>query len=106
RSLPPALPPTKPQKPGNLDTSIELPFRLQISPNTYGRWSHATSAKQRGATGRVELWHTRLTTPQRWQKTIRVLWTRDPTFFVNDPGEEYGGEAAKEPFQASLYDDD
>jgi hypothetical protein len=45
-------------EPEPLQTSIELPYRLLLSPNSDGRWIHATAAVTHS--GRTELWHTRL----------------------------------------------
>lgn len=45
-------------KPGHLETSIELPYRLILSPNDTVAWRHSTGLKTlRGIT---EIWHTRL----------------------------------------------
>jgi hypothetical protein len=46
-------------KPGEFETSIELPYRLALSPSDHGRWGHAiepVASKNKV----VELWHTRL----------------------------------------------
>ncbi len=81
------------------ETSLELPFRLMISPNRYARWVHATQPLTSAVSGRTELWHTRMGTliertvptpdgPQTQQvveeapvinKTVRAIWLRfDP----------------------------
>ncbi len=44
--------------PEALETAIELPYRLIISPNTEVGWQHAALPKTHA--GRTELWHTRL----------------------------------------------
>ncbi len=77
--------PIVPQPPDGLQTQIELPFRLVISPNSHAIWQHAPSPVV-SKSGRVELWHSRLTVPpnQGWQKTIRALWTRDLSFKASD----------------------
>lgn len=46
------------QKPGDLETAIELPYRLFISPTAAVRWAHRL--RPFTAAGRTELWHTRL----------------------------------------------
>lgn len=46
------------QRPGDLETAIELPYRLTISPNTSVRWAHRL--RPFTSKGRTELWHTRL----------------------------------------------
>jgi gas vesicle protein len=73
-----------------LETTIEAPFRLQISPSNLGGWAHAISpVSAEGAPHRIELWHTRLgvrpeiegppTVDERSspQRIIRAVWTRD-----------------------------
>jgi hypothetical protein len=45
-------------EPEPLQTSIELPYRLLLSPNTDGRWIHTAAPVTHS--GRTELWHTRL----------------------------------------------
>ncbi len=61
-------------------TALELPYRLMISPVAPARWRHADRPVERG--GRVELWHTRLTTAERATgpdapSAIRALWSPD-----------------------------
>ena len=51
------LPPL-PAEPTETQTSIELPWRLQISPNASGAFAHSPTAVEHN--GRFELWHTRL----------------------------------------------
>ena len=48
----------RPAAPGPTQTSVELPYRLVLSPTEAGRWTHARLPQDRD--GRVELWHTRL----------------------------------------------
>ncbi len=50
----------KPAEPGPHDTSLELPYRLYMSPNRSGAWFHAPSPMTSDETGHTELWHTRL----------------------------------------------
>ncbi len=89
--LPPLPAPASP-----VESSIELPWRLQISPNEHGAFAHALEPVQHN--GRYELWHTRLgvwslgkngkrrldkdgdplvdeETPD--YRTIRAIWARD-----------------------------
>lgn len=80
--------PAKPQAPTDLQTSIELPFRLHISPNVYARFEHSSVPVKSAITQRVELWHSRLGAPEAWQKTVRAMWTRDhfdPNNHLNHP---------------------
>jgi hypothetical protein len=73
-------------------TKIEIPYRLQLSPNCLAGWAHATTPVL-GTTGATEVWHTRLgartvapnvagTVDERnaYLRTVRALSTRD-----NDP---------------------
>ena len=88
--------PPLPQPATPTQTSIELPWRLQLSPNASGAFAHSPSAVEHN--GRFELWHTRLgvrkvddngkpvldadgnkqvdeLTPDL--RTVRALWARD-----------------------------
>jgi hypothetical protein len=115
-------PPPKPQiaEPTGL-TSIELPYRLMISPNENGRWAHAPTPVDFG-TDVFELWHTRLGVKiddakgspikQRHNRptvdesatnnrSIRAVWSpdytdlRDPRFLTSAP-------SPPSPFRMSL----
>lgn len=44
--------------PASLETALEIPYRLVLSPNADARWIHRRTIASRG--GRTELWHTRL----------------------------------------------
>ncbi|MDB5058978.1 MAG: putative outer rane channel [Chloroflexi bacterium] len=46
------------REPLSTETSLEIPWRLKISPNRYSSWLHAFRPVTHG--GRTELWHTRL----------------------------------------------
>jgi hypothetical protein len=79
--------------PDDLETSIEAPFRLAISPASDGHWRHANEpVAAAGAPDRVELWHTRLCRPTEHdragdprppqdgadhQRIVRAVWARD-----------------------------
>jgi hypothetical protein len=111
---PPVLPPsyTIPVKPNDLETQIELPFRLLISPNAYASFTHETvdplpPPPDPTHPERVELWHTSMTAPAGYQ-TIRALWTRDVDFTPDQAGDSnyYAAQHDAEPFIASLYDQD
>jgi hypothetical protein len=94
------LPPL-PRAASPTETSIELPWRLQVSPNTHGAFAHSPTPVEHG--DRVELWHTRLgvraidangkplldehgdpivdeRSPQ--MRTIRAIWARDFDVFL------------------------
>ncbi|MCP4674802.1 MAG: hypothetical protein GY854_04670 [Deltaproteobacteria bacterium] len=78
----------RPHEPGITETALELPYRLVISPNHYGRWAHVTEPYWTHDYGedRVELWHTRLGVDDgdggvdeqaAYQRAVRALWTYD-----------------------------
>jgi hypothetical protein len=75
--------PTSPKPPQELETAIEAPYRLIISPNSYAGWAH--QSKLPATTGRIELWHTRLGVLAQGVvletiealRTIRAIWTPD-----------------------------
>ncbi len=91
--------PTRPRKPASGETSLEIPFRLSISPNKFGRWAHATTPVTSPMTGRTELWHSRLGVQKQdemgnamptdehstFYRTVRALWTRDVEFKAAEP---------------------
>ncbi|HEU4406317.1 MAG TPA: hypothetical protein VFS43_13715 [Polyangiaceae bacterium] len=78
-------------------TALELPFRLLLSPRPGSAWAHEHEPFVSPATGRTELWHTRLgarivvggqpdvrETPGA-TRPLRAIWTRDPGFDPNNP---------------------
>jgi hypothetical protein len=98
---PAARPPT------NLETALEVPSRLQLSPSAQGAWAHAVDVDETpGAT--VELWNTRLGvrggTPEAptvdeddtTQRIVRAVWTRDLAHGADHP------PPATSPFRTSL----
>lgn len=52
--------PPRPAAPGATQTSIELPWRLILSPHTGERFRHASQPVTSPVTQRTELWHSRL----------------------------------------------
>jgi len=79
--------PPQPSPPTALRTSIELPWRLVISPHADERWRHAPGPVTSEATGHTELWHTRLVAPNASgsvieppyadpNRTIRAIWAK------------------------------
>ncbi|HEY9356634.1 MAG TPA: hypothetical protein VIQ52_10055, partial [Arthrobacter sp.] len=70
-------------KPGDLETAIEAPYRLIVSPSRLGAFRH--SSRPLGPSGRAELWRTHLTVRTDTgtddgdtdQRIVRALWTRD-----------------------------
>lgn len=72
-------------EPERLETAIELPYRLILSPNQAAAWRHATGLKtERGIT---EMWHTRLVhmdaegqldeVTRRLPAALRAIWSPD-----------------------------
>src|SRR5271166_1354214 len=78
---PPAPPIPGLTPPDPLQTAIELPYRLILSPAASGGWSHATLPVTRE--DRTELWHTRLGVAVGQQvdderlPVVRAIWARD-----------------------------
>ncbi|WP_454049524.1 hypothetical protein [Cellulomonas sp. Marseille-Q8402] len=72
-----------PAPPAELETAVEAPYRLVVSPSDRATFRH--SAAPVGPPDRAELWRTHLTVrPQDdgapgdpAQRTVRALWTRD-----------------------------
>jgi hypothetical protein len=50
----------RPTDPLETETTLELPYRLVLSPNESGRFLHETAAVASPATGCTPLWHSRL----------------------------------------------
>ena len=80
-----ALSPPQPALPTAAMTSIELPWRLILSPHGAERWRHATAPVTSTATGHTELWHSRLVAPDKDghvieppypdpNRTVRAIW--------------------------------
>ena len=100
--------PTVPMEPDGLETAIELPFRLLVSPHRYARFAHA-SAPVTSSKNRVELWHTRLATAtasggaderRSDLRTMRALWARGQPFDPKNPAAATDPDDV--PFPASL----
>jgi hypothetical protein len=77
------------KEPLDIETAIDLPFRLVLSPHDESRWKHATAPVTRNE--RTELWHTRLVVgpdmdmdePDPTRRTLRAVWARDSAFASN-----------------------
>jgi hypothetical protein len=74
----------RPAAPADSQTSIELPYRLVLSPLDGAAWAHSVTPKERD--GRVELWHTRLAAldsngdvfeSETADHPVRAVWTPD-----------------------------
>lgn len=101
-----------PTQPSSIETSIELPYRLIISPNTSAAWAHRAEPM---AETWSELWHTRLATrisdlsgvtrtveDDHPQRTIRAVWSRDVVFSPNVGDRPLADPQPPEPFRTSL----
>jgi hypothetical protein len=111
----------RPEPPGPFDTSIEAPWRLQISPNRRAGFI-SQSRPFAGRTGqRPELWHARLATRSAEERpgglpgelseapspdrVIRAVWSPDPeieVFLTN----AQSADSELEPFRASMHQRD
>lgn len=97
QSIVPTLLRPEPKAPTAHQTSLELPYRLLLSPNRFGAWFHALLPVTSEETGHIELWHTRLGVRRPdgtlvdgndWRRTIRAVWTKDyPPPTTPDPGQ-------------------
>jgi len=100
------LTPGKTPRPLDLsETSIELPYRLFISPNQFGTWYHElklkwTGLQAAGAFQTCELWHNRLTASNSAYMTVRALWGVDISGTYNNK------PARVDSFVTALYNDD
>ena len=54
----------RPQMPSATTTSIEMPWRLIISPDSGAYWRHAASPVTSDPTNYTELWHSQMVTPK------------------------------------------
>ena len=75
-ALPPGATPTSAPAladPGPLETRIEAPWKLVLSPHDGATWSHAVTPVTRN--GRTELWHTRLSENDPVGRAVRAIWT-------------------------------
>lgn len=77
-------------QPDDLETAIEAPYRLIVSPSAKESFAHEVDPV--GPAGRPELWRTRLVAPEGEPTTVRALWARNP----DDP----------DPFPQSLTSND
>lgn len=81
-------------EPSNLETAIEVPYRLILSPSELSHWTNATRPVTHA--GWTELWHTRMDEANPERRLVRAVWDRDPSF----PTYAAGGamNAADAPF--------
>jgi hypothetical protein len=101
--IPPEL-----RKPTGIETSIEAPYRLILSPNHFAAWAHALKPVSSPTSKRIELWHTRhalrldgkINEQEDRLRTVRAIWTRDYGFDKDDPGNV--PQHSNKPFRMSL----
>ncbi len=86
----------RPKKPALNETAVELPFRLQLSPNGEARFAHDALPASSAATGHTSLWLTRMAKKKEadsdihepLDEPIRAIWARggpesDQTIFTD-----------------------
>lgn len=61
--------------PTDRESTLQLPFRLHMSPMHTARWEHAIEAVSHD--GRAELWHTRIVADQKDPVALRAIWSPD-----------------------------
>jgi hypothetical protein len=120
----------KPQPIGENETSIEVPYRLFLSPNQYAAWKQETKLKNRPdlqgtQLSTYELWHSRLMSTNcqgridnsgatKAIKTVRALWGTDingdwqnkPERDMSPDGAGVMDSVGLNKFITSLYNDD
>lgn len=107
----------RPYDPRPWETSIEAPWRVELSPNRFSAWAHASDPVTADWTDRLritELWHTRLAVRRAgdlepgespidegedYYRTLRAIWSPDydreatksdpPHFPENHPGNPF-----------------
>ena len=65
-------------EPSFLDTAIENPYRLILSPSELSHWTSAGEPVTHD--GWTELWHTRMDEKNPERRLVRAVWTRDLSF--------------------------
>lgn len=106
--------------PGELETAIEAPYRLIISPSSEGRWAHALEPVRASKdVAHVELWHTRLgemkpapgggqTVDEQnpGRRIVRAIWARDrdrlPASVWQNAKSPLPAHSITDPFRTSL----
>jgi len=110
------LVPGVPREPAATETSIELPFRLEMSPSQYGQFAHSPTAVASPG-GRVELWHTRLgvraggpladeSASSASLRTMRALWARERNLDPKNPCTYTAPNDPTIPFLAAMDSSD
>ncbi len=73
------------REPSAIETDIEAPWRLHMSPHDLSGWKHESDISKVTHNGRSELWHTRLGTLRSgkvvedddYYRTMRAIWSPD-----------------------------
>jgi hypothetical protein len=93
-------PPPRVQPPTDTQTAIEAPYRLILSPDDFGVWSHTSTPVAHA--GWTELWHTRLGSRRAADPRVRAVWS--PDFDPNRLLDSYDPKQPTlvDPFRASL----
>jgi hypothetical protein len=63
------------REPFSTETSLELPYRLVLSPDQGARWVHSTTIEDEH--GYDELWHSRMTASGLGDALARAVWSPD-----------------------------
>lgn len=61
--------------PTDHESTLQLPFRLHLSPTHTANWEHATEPVSHD--GRAELWHTRIVADEKEPVALRAIWSPD-----------------------------
>ncbi len=97
--------------PGDLQTAIEAPTRLILSPHALNAWVHAANPVASSNTGRIELWHTRLavrlasgavTERPDFRRTVRAIWALGPASEFKPEAPLDSPPHANTPFRTTL----
>ena len=101
-----------PRPPADTETSIEAPYRLQVSPSRFGAFTHDPAPTRSPVDPtRTELWRTHLTVRTEdadgaftglddtddTQRIVRAVWTRDLDAADADPHRWRGRVASQVP---------
>ena len=81
-------------------TALEVPWRLILSPDDFGVWSHATGPVSHDDW--TELWHTRLASRRNADPRVRAVWSPDFNPNAILAGFDPANPTSSDPFRASL----
>ena len=93
-------PPPHVERPQPTHTAVEVPWRLLLSPDDFGVWSHSSSPVTHAHW--TELWHTRLGSRRNADPRVRAVWSPDFNPNATLPGFDPSNPTAVDPFRASL----